>query len=102
VSLSEIFREVRDAEPSLDAGQLRQVTLDVVRYALERGEARAGSFDRTTWSFVVWLEPTDEIIDRINEQWSQLGSRDPNPGELGWLASPNMPGLSSQTTGKES
>lgn len=75
VSLSELIRRVRRERPDLDE---RATTLEVLDYAIERGDAETGMFE--DGKFVA------REIDAAAE-WDRLG-REPNVGEVLWLNAP--------------
>src|SRR4051794_40271768 len=60
VALSELVRRVRRVDPELDGREVRETTLEVLRYALVRGEAEAGRFE--DGDFVAFDQQPDEVV----------------------------------------
>jgi len=81
VGLWILIRAVKDAEPDATARDVRGVTMEVLRYALEQGDAIAGHFDGKTYAFVPWEGSADDVIARAEHAWDALG-REPNIGEV--------------------
>lgn len=81
---------VRYQRPELSESETQDLVLDVIAYALRRGEAIAGTHRRGIDGLAeVWSEPTDEIITRIRREWDALG-RVPHPGEVVMLEAPSQ------------
>jgi hypothetical protein len=81
VGLWALIGAVKDAEPEGTAEDVRSMTMEVLRYALERSDAVAGHFDGKTYAFVPWEGSADDVIARAEREWDVLG-REPNIGEV--------------------
>lgn len=86
VSLSELFRRSRRVRPSLVDERHRAITLELLGYVLDRGEARVGQFDRGT--FEAWEGMPQEVVQRVEIEWEASGKADPGVGEIAWLSPP--------------
>jgi hypothetical protein len=86
VALSELVRRIHRADPDLDGRKVREATLELLRYALVRGDAEAGQFE--DGDFAAWGQPPDEVVRRAAAAWDELGGREPNVGEILWLREP--------------
>lgn len=73
---------IRRAVPEASDDDIREISAAVLE-ALVARDAAIGSLDETTGSFDPW--DTDVAVDTAMSAWRNLG-RDPNIGEVGWLA----------------
>jgi hypothetical protein len=83
---------VKQQLPGLTPRAARRATLCVVREAVREGRVVAGRFidrDEETRMFIPWQLPADEVVARIEAEWSTLG-RDPNLGDIVELVSPDL------------
>lgn len=62
--------------------EIRQLSIEIIREVIEKGLMRTG--DITQGGFKEWDLSDEEIVERINSEWTALGRR-PNLGEICWL-----------------
>ncbi len=66
---------------------VRQKTLEVIRFLLQKGLIEAGNFeheDSGGYRFQPMLLPVDKVINYIEREWDELG-RAPNIGDICWF-----------------
>lgn len=84
VSLSELERYV-GRKTAEDGAQRMEQTLALIKFALDSGDAQAGTHpDGKNGLQTVWHEPSDTIVARARAEWNRL-TRPPLPGEILWL-----------------
>ena len=87
VGLWSIVRRIRGAGVA-DRSSVIEITLALLRQLLSEGEIIAGQFaDR---KFHEWKAPPQEIIAKIESEWTNLG-RDPDIGEIAWFVAARVP-----------
>lgn len=92
VGLWAVLDDVKHHIPGLTPQQVKKATLRVVREAVEEGRVVAGRLverDEAAPTFVPWQLQADEVVARIEAEWSLLG-RDPSLGDIVDLVSPNL------------
>jgi hypothetical protein len=68
------------------APQRMEQTLALIKFALDCGDAQAGTHPGGKNGLqTVWHEPSDTIVARARAEWTRL-TRPPLPGEILWLA----------------
>lgn len=86
-----ILWEVKQSFPSLDEGQRKATTLEIVRQLLATQEVVVGDFDDEkrfcAWSVGV---PRDAVLEEVERRWTSLG-REPDIGEVAWLTQRQQP-----------
>ena len=91
IGLWELIISVRLAFDDPPKDEVRRLTIAAVRALVADGGIGAGQFERCdpcqpeTWTFVFWNDPTEATVARIEREWDALG-REPNAGEIAWLA----------------
>jgi hypothetical protein len=88
LSLEEIIRRTRRVHPSLNAAETHLLVMEVIGHAVRSGEAQACQYDRSQDRYIVWEQPADEILTRIDREWRELGVEVPRAGEVVWLCRP--------------
>ena len=66
-------------------GEAQGLVLSVLADLVGHSEAVLGFPTRDGTGFVAWATSPDVAVERIEREWSQLG-RDPDLGEIAWLA----------------
>jgi len=87
VGLWAILWEVKQNFPSLDPGEAKVTSLEIVRRMLTTKRISAGDFDSQK-QFVVFPDSmSDEaILAELDRRWIALG-REPDIGEVAWFGS---------------
>jgi hypothetical protein len=81
--LYEVCAEVKYNRHVQDDGEVKRVTLEVVREMLRRG-VQVGHFDSPGW--LVPFEGThEELVARIDREWTELGHM-PSLDDICWFA----------------
>lgn len=83
VGIWTIIWELRQESLENDELLIREKTVEILRYFLERKLIDIGNFDRDG-KFVVWDLQSNQVIERIESEWNQLG-REPNIGDIAWF-----------------
>lgn len=92
VGLWAVLWDVKHQLPGLSPHEARAATLCVVREAVREGRVVAGRVverAEAQRTFVPWQLPADEVVAKIEAEWSSLG-RDPNLGEIVELVGPDL------------
>jgi hypothetical protein len=92
VGLWAVLWDVKHQFPGLSPQETKTATLRLVREAVREGRIVAGRVVRdgdVTRTFVPWQLPPDEVVARIEAEWSALG-RAPNLGDIVELVSPDL------------
>jgi hypothetical protein len=73
----------------VDHYERQQMVLLLLAKLLSHGKIKAGQFSkqRSDARFYEWTTQPHETIQRIEQEWRQLG-RDPDIGEIVWFVSP--------------
>jgi len=87
VGLWSVLREVRNAISHASAEELKGITLELLRFLLNRHLILAGFPASNGRDFDPWNLSPDEPIDKISLDWNKLG-RDPSGGEIVWFTTP--------------
>jgi hypothetical protein len=86
VGLWLVLALLRDQCPGLDAKTARELTIRIVRELLEEDSNVVVGMTTSAGGFQIWEMPPERVVDQIASQWPE-GGRDPDIGEIAWLAS---------------
>jgi hypothetical protein len=86
VGLWSVVREVRSSLANVPSDDVKDVTLELLKFLLHRGLIEAGYPAANGTDFEPWGLSADEAIARIDREWSALG-HEPNIGEVVWFTS---------------
>lgn len=92
VGLWAVIWEVRQVIPSASSDEIRCATLAAVRDALDGGQVVAGQYadhDAESVAFSRWDVSVDEVLARIDREWTALG-REPTLGDIVWFVAPRL------------
>ena len=87
VGLWSVVREVRVAATHASPAEIKEVTLELLRFLLKRRLILAGFPASGGRAFEPWDSTPDETIRSISAEWDKLG-RDPSGGEIVWFTAP--------------
>jgi hypothetical protein len=83
VGLWAIPWKIRQMRPRFSEEELRQDTLEIVRFLLEDPQIVAGH-PTLDGKFVPWTMDVPSVLQRIENEWRALG-RDLDPGDIVWF-----------------
>ncbi|MBP0030535.1 hypothetical protein [Roseofilum sp. Guam] len=87
VGIWEIIYKLSFAFPQSNEDERKVMTLEIVREYLENGLMELGDFECNNekgYEFKLWNLDIDSAIDRIDTEWSQLGT-EPSVGDIAFL-----------------
>jgi len=81
-----VIRDVEDLNTQASGKELQRIALKAIKTLLESSLIRAGFPRRGGSGFDAWDLPTDQIVERIKQDWNKLG-QEPTIGDVVWFVS---------------
>lgn len=92
VGLWTVVWDIEQEAATATSGEVMRATLTAIRDVMTEEGVVAGDIvdvDDETATFVSWPMSVDDVLRRIEREWSALG-RTPNPGEIVWFVARDL------------